>query len=148
MMNGIGYPIFWLILSVVLVALEAATMSIITIWFAMGALVAMIVAVMKFGLLVQATAFIIASAALLIFTRPIVKSQLAVKKEGTNADRVIGEFTDVTETINNAKFTGKVNVFGMEWTARSQDDKEIEVGKRVKVLEISGVKLIVEEVKD
>jgi membrane protein implicated in regulation of membrane protease activity len=148
MFNGVAHPMFWLILAVVLVAVEVATLGIVIIWFAIGALVAVFVAMFNFSFIIQTTVFIVVSAILLIFTRPIVKNYLSVKKQGTNADRVIGEYSNVIETINNGKATGRVKVLGKEWSARSVNDKEIQIGKKVKVLKISGVKLIVEETEE
>ena len=72
--------------------------------------------------------FIVVSAVCLVFTRPFVKKVLAVKKVNTNADRTVGEFGLVTETIDNALESGRVMVDGLSWKARASDNTVLEAG--------------------
>ena len=86
------------------------------------------------------------SAVLLVLLRPFCRRFLKTKKEPTNADRIIGETAYVTEQIDNIRETGAVKVLGAEWSARSRDDSIIPSGAKVKVVEIRGVKAVVEKV--
>lgn len=145
MPNGIMYSIMWLILAIVLVGIEAATLGIFTIWFAIGALAALIISLTGLPFLYQVIAFIITSGVLLYFTRPIVKNFLVKKTHRTNSNRLIGEKGVVIEKIDVVLGKGQVKIFGQIWSARSFDNESIDVDEMVEVQEISGVKLIVKK---
>ena len=139
---------FWLILAVVLIVVEASTYNLISIWFALGALAAVIPALISGDAVwVQFAVFVIVSAISLVFTRKFFKNVIRYNPEPTNADQVIGKTAVVKEEIDNIHETGKVTVMGLDWSARSVDDSVIAVGEVVTVKEISGVKLIVEKTK-
>lgn len=139
----------WLIIFVVLVGIEAATMGLFTIWFAGGALAAFLVSLFHVGLMVQLVVFLVVSFLLLYFTRPILLRHINTKRVKTNVDSIIGMEARVTEDIDNFHATGVAVLNGQEWTARSvKDDEPIPAGKKVAVKEIKGVKLIVEPVKE
>ena len=136
---------FWLALLIIFVVVECLTVGLVSIWFAGGALVAMILAMAGAGAIWQDIAFIIVSGLLLVATRPFVKKYLMNKKVKTNYESVIGEVAKVTESIDNYNQTGVAFVDGKEWTARSTvDTVVIEKGALVKVAAIEGVKLMVE----
>ncbi len=135
----------WLALLVLFIITEIATVQLTTVWFAGGALIAMLLA--AFGvksIFVQIAVFLVISVALLIATRPIVKKHINKKSQPTNADRNIGQKAVVTEEINNLLGKGAAKIAGTEWTARSASDDVIPVGATVTVVRIDGVKLIVE----
>ena len=134
---------FWIIAMVVFLVIEAVTVGIVSIWFAIGALFAMVTAMLGADLWVQITVFIIVSAVALYFTRPLVKKYVNNKVEPTNADMLIGKECRVVETIDNLSGTGAVYIDGKTWTARSVDEEIIREGQLVKAERIEGVKLIV-----
>lgn len=137
---------FWLILFVVLLVIEICTLGLTTVWFAGGALVAWVLALLKISLPIQVIVFLIISIALLVLTRPIVMKQFNRKREQTNAERLVGQIAVVTEQIDNIHATGVVVVGGLEWSARTKEPNVIiEKDKIVVVEEIQGVKLIVKE---
>lgn len=139
--------IMWLVLLVLLVLIELATMGLTTIWFAGGALVAAVIAVLNGPIYAQVAAFIVVSLLLLIFTRPIAVKYFNVERTKTNTDSLVGKEAIVTERIDNLKAQGTVAVNGVEWTARSADpDLDIEEGAVVEICEIQGVKLIVKQI--
>lgn len=139
----------WLIAIIVFLGAEMATVTLTSIWFAAGALAAMLVAMFNGNLIVQIIAFIIVAFGLLYFTKPWSKKFIDTKKESTNADRAIGEHVRVVERISNLDQTGRVMYNGLDWTARTEDDNiVIEQGELVRVLRIAGVKLIVERVEE
>lgn len=134
----------WLALLVLFIITEVATVQLTTIWFAGGALISMLLA--AFGvksIVIQVIAFLIVSIILLFVTRPVVKKYINKKSQPTNADRCIGEKAVVTEEINNLLGKGAAKINGVEWTARSEKDENIEIGTTVTVVRIDGVKLIV-----
>lgn len=136
----------WLMLFIVLIAVEIITMGLTTIWFAGGSLVAFFAALAGSNGYIQIVLFLAVSLVLLIFTRPLAKKQLLTKKERTNAESLIGKEAVVVEPISNLDGTGKVRMGDIEWMARAVDN-HIRIGKDtvVKVLRIEGVKMIVEE---
>ncbi|MCL2023982.1 MAG: NfeD family protein [Oscillospiraceae bacterium] len=137
----------WLIIIGLFILAEVVTDQLISIWFALGALAAMIVSVIvdmpDMSIWLELTAFVVVSAAALIATRPLVKKFLQKKQTPTNADRAIGEVVVVTEDINNLLAKGAVTVFGTPWTARSANEMQIPAGTSVVVEKIEGVKLFV-----
>ena len=140
--------IVWLIILALCLLAEIATLGLVTIWFAGGALVTFFVAMITDSLLVQMIVFLVVSLLLLFFTRPLAKRFYNGKRTKTNVESVIGEQCKVTETIDNFNGTGTVLLNGLEWTARSKDEAVIEVGTRVKVCAVDGVKVIVEKVTE
>ena len=141
--------VFWLVIVVVFLAVELSTVTLTSIWFAAGGLIALFVAMAGGGFAFQMIAFIIASFCMFFATKPWADKVINAKKINTNADRAIGEEVRVLERINNLDQTGMVIVHGQEWTARTEDDNIIiEQGELVRILRISGVKVIVERVKE
>ncbi len=137
--------IIWLVVAAMLIIIEIGTLGLTTIWFAGGAILAAAVAVFDAHWVVQALVFGITSLVLLIFTRPLARKHLMKTQEKTNVEGLVGKSAIVTETINNLKEEGAAKVNGLEWTARSSNDKVIEKGAEVVIDSISGVKLIVSE---
>lgn len=137
----------WIALTVVFVIAEAATAQLTTVWFALGSVVALILAACGVeSLTVQIIVFIAVSAITLIATRPLVKKMLKKRVVATNADRNIGETGITLSEINNLEATGEVKVKGVVWTARSENGDVIPEGVKVRVKKIEGVKLIVETI--
>ncbi|MFT9055455.1 MAG: NfeD family protein [Ethanoligenens sp.] len=136
--------LFWLIVVIVLVVIELATIQLVAIWPALGGVVAMLAASFDQPLLVQFLLFLIVSAVLLIFTRPLLRRFVRTPpKTFTNADRLIGREAVVCERIDNLAETGAVIVSGVTWTARSDSGIAIPDGAKVCIERIEGVKLIV-----
>ena len=138
--------IIWLVLLLLFAGAEAASVGLTSIWFAAGALCALIAALLGGPLWVQITLFLAASVLCLLAVRPLAKRHLNSKVEATNADRVIGEQAQVTEDIDNIRGKGAVVIRGVAWTARSEDGSPVPAGALVKVLRIEGVKVFVERV--
>lgn len=137
---------FWLIALIVLLVGEAITIGLTFVWFAVGALGALIVAVLGGALWLQVVIFLALSGVTLALARPVFASFLKTSHAATNADRVIGQTAVVTEQIDNLSGTGQVNVAGQIWSARSAHDVVIPRETEVRVLKISGVKVLVEAI--
>lgn len=135
--------IFWIVLLVVLIIVEAVTAQLVTIWFAAGAAAALIAELCGLEQWLQWVIFIAVSAITLIATRPLVRKVTKKAVQPTNADRCIGQTAVVTEVIDNIEGKGQVNVNGITWTARSSDGTVFRKDERVTVEKIEGVKLIV-----
>ena len=137
-------PVYWLIALVVFLVIEAATLGLAKIWFAGGALVALIAAMCGAGIVIQIVLFLVVSLVLLFFTRPLAVRFLNKDTLKTNVDRVVGMEGVVTEEISNLAGTGKVSLGGNMWTARTENEGgTIPVDAVVTVLRVEGVKLIV-----
>lgn len=136
---------FWTVLIIFLTVIEAATVELVTIWFIMSAVVALIVSIFVDNLVIQFGVFVILGVVLLITTRPLLVKLLKPKNEKTNLDRVVGERAIVTEDILPDE-KGEVKIDGKRWTAISKE--KLVIGTSVKVLKIEGVKLQVEKWED
>lgn len=138
--------LYWLILFVILIVIEIGTLGLATIWFAGGALIAFVAAILGASLIVQVVIFFLVSIVLLVSTRPIAVRYFNKNKTKTNADSLIGKTAIVTAAIDNLQGKGDAIVNGQEWMARSEaDDILIEKDKVVEITDIRGVKLIVKE---
>ncbi len=140
--------LIWLVIFVILVGIEAATMLLTTIWFAGGAIVALVLAVLGVGGYAQVAAFFVVSCLLLCFTRPLALRYVNRNTVKTNAEGLIGKTARVTSEVNNDLATGTAVVSGQEWTARSADGSVIPRGTMVRIEEIRGVRLMVSILKE
>ncbi len=133
--------LIWFIVFLVMLIVELMTVNLVSIWFSIGALGAMLTAYFTDSIVIQIIVFIVVSIISLLITKPLVKKFKGFDITPTNSDRVIGKTGEVTKKIDNNSY-GEVKVFGNTWTATSKE--VIDVGEKVKVLNIEGVKLIVE----
>lgn len=138
------WAIIWLALIVVFIIMEAATVQLISTWFAVGALAAMIVSLIGGEVWLQVVVFLTVSIVLLALLWPMARKHLKPKLVATNADALIGKVCTVTEAIDPIE-GGRVKLGDVTWSARSE--KEIPAGTQVKILKIQGAKVFVEEVK-
>lgn len=137
---------FWLILLIVFIGIELATLGLTTIWFAGGTLVAILAAVLNLPLAVQVVLFLVVSLVLLFFTRPVAVKYFNKDRVKTNVESLVGRQAIVVSEIDNLQGIGQVTVGGMEWSARSADDHvKLSAGAVANVVAINGVKLIVRE---
>lgn len=132
----------WLIAFLVFLTIEMITINLVSIWFAIGAIVSMGVAYFTNNVLIQMIVFIVVSLVTLLITKPLVKKFKKVDFVPTNSDRVIGKVGEVTKIITPDEY-GEVKVFGTLWTAFSDD--VLNVGDKVIITNIEGVKLIVKK---
>ena len=136
------WEFFWLAIVLLLSFVEVATVNLVTIWFIVSALVALLLAFFNVDFIVQFAVFVILGVVLLVTTRSYLEKLLNKNKQKTNLDRVVGMEGVVTEKITKHN-PGEVKVDGKKWTAISS--KTITEGKNVKIVKIEGVKLVVEE---
>ncbi len=135
----------WIGLIVLFGVMEAATAGLTSIWFVLGSVAGLVVAICHGPLWLQILVFFVVSIAALIFTRPLVKKMAAKGIQPTNLDQVLFETARVTEEINNVLSQGAVYIQGKTWSARSEDESIIPVGTLVTVTRMSGVKLFVRQ---
>ena len=134
----------WLALMVVFLIVEAAcAIHLVSIWFAVGSLAAMVISLLGGPVWLQILLFTVVSAGLLACLWPFTKKFLRPHLTKTNVDSVIGSQGYVTADIDNIHAQGQVKLNGMEWTARSTDGSPIPSGTLVKVDRIEGVKAFV-----
>ena len=139
----------WLAVMIILIVLEIITVGLTTIWFEGGALVAMFVSALGGGTILQIAVFLVVSFVLVIFTRPWAMKYIKTNHVKTNYEGIIGKVVRITQDVDNLNGTGCAVVNGQEWTVRAtEDEKKIAAGTLVKVVNISGVKLIVEEYEE
>ncbi len=132
-------PICWLIAMFVFVAAEAATVSLVAIWFVGGALAGLIVSMLGASVIAQIVIFTLVSAVLLALFRPLLRKYIAVRKTSTNADRLVGQTAVVTQPIGGGIEAGEVKLSGVLWTAVAEEP--VEAGAQVTVLRVDGAKL-------
>lgn len=140
--------IIWLVLMIFFLFIEASTVSIVSLWFAFGALSAMIASFFGAELWLQVLLFVAVSCILLASLRPLARKYFTPKLIRTNVDAVIGQTGIVTEQIDNLSAQGKVKLGAVEWSARSTAQEPIAPGTKVAVDRVEGVKVFVTPVKE
>lgn len=138
--------VFWLCAMIVLGIMEAATVGLVCIWFAGGALAALIAAALGAPIWLQVVVFFVVSAGLLALFRPFARKFVNSRGTATNVDANIGKTAVVIEPIDNLRGTGRVMIGSVDWTARSANGSVIEKDALVRVLRIEGVKVCVERI--
>lgn len=138
--------IFWLIMIVVFAVAELITVGLTSIWFAGGALVALILSALGLDLIWQIAVFVVVSVVLLVFTRPWAMKYMKPRLVKTNYETALEKKVCLTERVDNLKGTGTAVLNGQEWTARAYEEgKTFEAGEIVLVKEIRGVTMYVVE---
>lgn len=140
--------IIWIAAIIIFGIAEAATAGLVSIWFVVGAVAALIATELGGALWLQFAVFLAVSILALIATRPLARKMLDKTIIPTNADRVLHHEAKVTETVDNENAAGAVYIDGKTWTARSETGEVIEKGKMAEVIRMEGVKLYVREVKE
>lgn len=133
--------LFWLVALIIFAVAEAATVGLVSIWFAGGALVALIVAGVGGAVWLQILLFMVVSCVMLALLRPMVRKFSVPHRVRTNADRHLGRNALVTEEINNLQEVGAVRLDGVVWSARSESGEIIPEGTLITVKRIEGVKV-------
>ena len=138
------FNIHWLIIFIITFIIEISTLSLVSIWFSAGALVAILLD--YFGVLLtgQIIGFILTSVLTFLIFRPILMRSIKSPKVKTNADRLIGRTGEVVKEITSLS-PGQVKINGQIWTGKSMDGETIKEGTVVEVVDIEGVKLVVVE---
>lgn len=138
----------WLIIAGICLIIEIMTVGFLIFWFAIGALLAMIVSLFTTNLIIQTSVFILSSTILIFTTKPFVQ-KFVNKKEGikTNVYSIVGKTGIVTQNIDSIQSLGQVKVNGEVWSAIGLNDTDIPQGTEVKIKEIKGVKVIVTPIK-
>lgn len=137
----------WFGLLVLFLWMEASTVTMVSAWFALGALASMIVSFAGGELWLQVVLFFVVSTVCLLALRPLAKKYFTPKIVKTNVDSVVGTQGKVLESIDNVSATGRVKLGGMEWSARSTDGETIAADTLVTVDKVEGVKVFVTPVK-
>lgn len=135
--------IVWLAAMFFFLAVEAGTVGLVSIWFAVGSLGGLIAAALGASLPVQIIVCVVVSGASLAAVRPLVKKYMNPKLVKTNVDAIVGKHAIVTEDISNLMATGAVKVGSVTWTARSTNGRNIPKGSVIRVDRVEGVKLYV-----
>ena len=138
--------IYWIIIFIVLLIIEIATLGLTTVWFAAGALAAFLAGILGAGLAVQIVLFLVVSIVLLVLTRPVALKYFNNKRQSTNVESMIGRQGVVLETIDTIKSQGLVEVDGETWSARTDEPEGVIPKDTVVSVEVvQGVKLIVKK---
>ena len=135
--------IIWLVLMVVFVCMEANTVTLVSVWFAVGSLGAMLISLLHGPVWLQIVVFFVLAVGTLSLLRPFLRKYIKPKVVKTNVDAVIGSTGYVQQTIDNLSASGQVKLGAMYWTARSTSGEVIPEGTLVKVERIEGVKVFV-----
>lgn len=137
--------IVWIVVLIVTALVEVFSMQLVSIWFTVASLVAL-VASLFLPPIAQFAIFVIVAVVLLVFTRPILKRLVTKQRQPTNYDLDVGKVAVVTETIDGSSQTGRVSLNGIYWSAKSVDGSTIGIDSQVVVVSVQGSKLLVRKV--
>ena len=136
--------LIWLGLVILFVVVEASCpIHLVSVWFAVGSLVALLIWSLGGPLWLQIALFLVISCVLLAALWPLTKKFLNPAHIATNIDSIIGSTGYVTAAIDNVAAVGQVKLGAMVWTARSTSGSLIAEGTLIRVDRIEGVKVFV-----
>jgi membrane protein implicated in regulation of membrane protease activity len=137
--------LFWALAVVAFVIAEVMTIQLVSIWFAAGALVTLLMTYFfELSWIEQLGVFIAASTVFLIMSLPLIRKRKKNRAVATNADLDVGKHATVIEEINCDKGTGRVTLGGVNWSAVPENENEvISEGTVVIVKKVMGAKLLV-----
>lgn len=138
----------WLILSGACLIIEIFTVSFLMFFPGVGAFLAFIAALLGAKELIQIIVFVVSSALMILFIRPIVTKLFKTKDVSMNSNALIGKTGTVLKEIIGIDKVGQVKVAGEIWSAVCDEDTKIEKDAKIEVLAISGVKLVVKELEN
>ncbi len=143
-MEALGFPIMWIVIAIIAAIIEGCTPQLVSIWFAIGAVVTAIVSVFTDNIIIQLAVFVAISVICIVVTRPLAKRlKRSTGDTPTNCDRYVGKTAEVIVDVDNTNAVGQVKVEGSVWSARSSTGEPLPAGTRVVVNSIEGVKMIV-----
>lgn len=138
--------LIWTLVLVIAVIVEALTIDLVSIWFGIGAIAALICEAFGLSDVMQVIVFTLVSVICIFACRPLAKKYLRGNITKTNLDRIIGKHCLVTETIT-ADTRGEVKVMGNLWSATSLDNEIIRIGEYAEVMAIEGAHLVVKKIE-
>ena len=137
--------VLWIVFIIVTIIIELETNDMVTIWFTVAAIAALIAAAFKAKALLQIGIFIVVSIILLLLTRKLTKNMSQKNIVRTNADRVIGMIGTITKPVD-PDIIGEVIVGTVLWRASTLSNHTFEVGEKVLIDAISGTRLIISKI--
>ncbi len=138
--------IFWLVMTIVFLVIEALTAALTTIWFAGGSLLTIVLSFFVDSFTIQIIFCVVVSAVLLIFTRPMLSKNIDKQKIKTNVDSLIGKTGFMIAPAPKFE-TGQAKIISQIWTVKSINNDTLDLNDEVRVVSVEGVKLMVEKVK-
>ncbi len=142
------WKIVWLVLMLVFLIAEGATAAMVSLWFVLGSLAALITSLLGGEVWLQFVVFFLVSAISLALLRPLTRKFVNPRITSTNVNALPGTKGLVSEAIDNVRGQGQVKLSGVVWTARSSDGQPIPEGALVRVDRIEGVKAFVSPVRE
>ncbi len=133
----------WFGLLILFIIAEAATVSMVSAWFAIGALAALAAELLGAKLWLQVVLFVVVSGVSLAMLRPMARKHFNSKITRTNVDALVGKTCMVIDAIDNMASCGKVKIGDVEWSARSTAGEDVPAGTQVKIDRVEGVKVYV-----
>ena len=137
----------WFALLVIFIVVEAVTVNMVSAWFAIGSLAALVTALVGGKMWLQVAMFLVVSAVALALLRPLAKKYFTPRITRTNVDALTGKTCLCVTAIDNLAGCGQVKIGDVEWSARSSDGEPIPVGTQVKIDRVEGVKVYVTPIK-
>ncbi|MBP3337621.1 MAG: NfeD family protein [Clostridia bacterium] len=135
--------LIWILLIIAFIVIESATVSLISIWFAGGALVALLALLLGADVTIQILVFLLVSVLCIVLLRKFALNSVKNKKSKTNIDRIIGQEIILKEGISDELGAGLAIINDVEWKVKSENGELIPAGEKVKVVDVEGVKLVV-----
>lgn len=139
----------WLAVIVICVVIEIVTFDLVSVWFAIGAVIPFILAgIGGIRIEIQIAVFVVVSALLIAFVRRLAKKFLFKNMNSkTNLEQYEGKQLRMLEECD-FEHNGSVKINDVVWTATSENNEKIEKDAVVEVVRFEGNKIIVKKIKD
>ena len=136
----------WTAILIIAVVFEMMTPQLVSIWFAAGAVIALVLSAFGLPIWVQVLVFAVSSLTLLLIIKPIINKKAKQDSEGVTvaAESLVGEEAVVTKDIL-ADGVGEIKERYEHYSAVSLDNEPIMQGEKVVIVELRGNKVVVKK---
>lgn len=148
---AVNYEVaYWVVIMAIAIILEISTVNLITIWFGVGAVVAVILSYCGVPMVGQIVAFFIVSFACMLILKPLRDN--IIKGKGKTLNSLIGKKCLISKIPDN-KGVLKVRLNGVDWNAEIYEklndidvsDKVYDVDMPMYITQINGNTLVVSD---
>lgn len=138
--------IVWAVVILIAIIVELQTADLDSIWFAIGGVIAIILACLNVSIIIQVISFVVSSIILLILCLKFWKKKLKKDFIPTNVNRNIGKIVTVKEVVEKDDNHYVVSMDGQLWSAYTENHTKVNVGEKVEIVAINGNNIIIKKI--
>ena len=142
MENNILMIVVWFIICLIAVGVELSTSQLVSIWFAGGAFISLILACFNVSWQIQLIVFASLSILLLIVTKPILEKKIIDVHKNQNVNSLVGQEIIITKEVS-LNHPGEGKIRDVTWTCKTMDQSNFEIGEICEIKAVNGNSIII-----